>query len=161
MGSIVVYYSLEGNTEYIAEKISEKLGADMLRIDPKKAYRDKGLGKFFWGGKSAMMAEKPELMPYMINFSIYERVIIGFPVWAGNFTPPIRTFIEENKDALKGKKISAFACQSGAGAVKALEKLRSDLGIEDFEATAVFIDPKEKPSEENKLKLDMFLQKLK
>ncbi len=38
MGSIVVYYSLEGNTEYIAENVAEKLGADILRIDPKKAY---------------------------------------------------------------------------------------------------------------------------
>ena len=61
MKTLVVYYSLEGNTEYVAEKIREAVGADLLKLVPKKAYHDKGLAKFFWGGKSAVMAEKPEL----------------------------------------------------------------------------------------------------
>ncbi len=119
-----------------------------------------GFAKFFWGGKSAVMAEKPELMPYKINLASYDRVIFGFPVWAGNYTPPLRTFIEENRDALKGKSIAVFACQSGSGAEKAFEKLKASIGIAGFDATAVFIDPKEKPSEENTLKLDLFIQKL-
>ncbi len=160
MGSIIVYYSLEGNTEYIAEKVAEKLGADILRIDPKKSFPNSGFAKFFWGGKSAVMAEKPELMSYKINLASYDRVIFGFPVWAGNYTPPLRTFIEENRDSLKGKSIAAFACQSGSGAEKAFEKLKASIGIAGFDATAVFIDPKEKPSEENTLKLDLFIQKL-
>ena len=46
---LVVYYSLEGNTEYVAEKIREKTGADLLKLVPKKAYHDKGLAKFLWG----------------------------------------------------------------------------------------------------------------
>ena len=58
---LVVYYSLEGNTEYVANVLKEKIGADLLKLVPKKAYHDKGFAKFFWGGKSAVMAEKPEL----------------------------------------------------------------------------------------------------
>ena len=53
---IVVYYSLEGNTAYAAEKIAAALGAKTLRLQPKKAYPDSGFRKFFWGGKSAVMA---------------------------------------------------------------------------------------------------------
>jgi len=38
MKTIIVYYSLEGNTDYAANKIASELGADILRIDPVKNY---------------------------------------------------------------------------------------------------------------------------
>ncbi|WP_022762792.1 MULTISPECIES: flavodoxin family protein [unclassified Butyrivibrio] len=159
MKRLIVYYSLEGNTEYIAEKLAENIGAETLKLIPKKSYHTSGFAKFFWGGKSAVMAEKPELEPYEVADD-YEEIIIGFPVWAGNITPPIRTFVSENGQLLKGKRISAFACQSGAGAEKAFSKLKGILGIEEFFATAIFIDPKDKPSEANTLTLDVFTKKL-
>ena len=148
MKTVVVYFSLEGNTAYVAEMIKEKAGADLLRLVPKKAYHDKGFAKFFWGGKSAVMAEKPELEAYDVNLGDYDRIVFGFPVWASNFTPPLRTFIEENRDQIREKKVAAFACQSGAGAEKAFAKLAKCIGIESLEQTAVFIDPKGKASEE-------------
>ena len=111
MRTLIVYYSLEGNTDYAAGKIAERIGADKLRLVPKDAYKDKGFAKFFYGGKSAIMKEVPALETYNIDLSEYDRVIFGFPVWAGNFTPPLRTFILDQKDALKGKRFSAFACQ--------------------------------------------------
>jgi len=57
------------------------------------------------------MAEKPELEKYTLNLSDYDRVIFGSPVWASNFAPPIRTFIEDNKEELEEKdaEIEAFA----------------------------------------------------
>ena len=106
------------------------------------------------------MAEKPALKPYALDTD-FEEIIIGFPVWAENITPPIRTFVSENKELLKGRRISAFACQSGSGAEKAFGKLRSLIEIDDFYSTAIFIDPKDKPSKENELKLDIFIKKLK
>ena len=160
MKRLIVYFSLEGNTEYIAKNLTEKLHADMLKLVPKKAYATSGFSKFFWGGKSAVMAEKPKLEPYDVDLSAYDQIIFGFPVWAGTFTPPLRTFISENKDGLKGKTIAAFACQSGAGAEKALAKLQECLGIDGYTETAIFIDPKDKPSEENALKLNVFAKKL-
>lgn len=160
MKSLIVYYSLEGNTEYAAKRIADNLSADILRLRPKKAYSDKGFAKFFWGGKSAVMAEKPELEPYDIDLSAYERIIIGFPVWASNFTPPVRTFLFENKSELKGKRFAAFACQSGGGAEKALAKLKKYIGIESFEAEAVFIDPKDKESGATNTAIDSFCSRL-
>ncbi len=156
MKDLVVYYSLEGNTEYVADRIKNATGADTLRLVPKKAYHDKGFAKFFWGGKSAVMAEKPELEAYTADLAQYDRIIFGFPVWASNFTPPLRTFIEENKDSLEGKRFAAFACQSGSGAEKALGKLAKVLGISTFEQTAVFIDPKARPDAEKDAKIDAF-----
>ena len=62
------------------------------------------------------MAEKPELEPYDADLSAYDDIIIGFPVWAGNITPPVRNFVSENVEFLKNKNIYTFACESGAGA---------------------------------------------
>ena len=160
MKKIIVYYSLEGNTEYIADKLSDALGAVKLRLIPEKAYADKGFAKFFWGGKSAVMAEKPVLKPYDLDVD-FEEIIIGFPVWAGNITPPIRTFVSENKELLKSRRISVFACQSGSGAEKAFGKLRSLLEIDNFYCTAIFIDPKDKPSKENEERLNELIKRLK
>lgn len=160
MKTLIVYYSLEGNTEYVARHIREVTGADLLKLVPKKAYHDKGFAKFFWGGKSAVMAEKPELEAYDVDLAAYERIIFGFPVWASNFTPPIRTFVEENKDRLKDKKLAAFACQSGGGAEKALAKLAKTLGIDAFERTAILIDPKAKKNESTDAQIESFCEAL-
>ena len=108
MKTLIVYYSMDGNTQYVADKVKEKVDSDTLRLVPKKAYNDKGLAKFFWGGKSALMAEQPELEDYSVDLSKYDRIVFGFPVWAGTVTPPIRTFISENKKALAGKRFSAY-----------------------------------------------------
>ena len=160
MKTLVVYFSLEGNTAYVADKIKEKTGADLLRLVPKKAYHDKGFAKFFWGGKSAVMAEKPDLEEISVNLDEYDRIVFGFPVWASNFTPPIRTFIEDNREQLKGKQFVAFACQSGAGAEKAFAKLAKCLGIDDFAKTAIFIDPKNKESAEKNEQIAEFCKAL-
>ncbi len=161
MKDLIVYYSLEGNTEYVADKIRGETGADVLKLVPKKAYHDKGFAKFFWGGKSAVMAEKPALEEYKVELDEYERIIFGFPVWASNFTPPLRTFITENAAKLKGKRFAAYACQSGAGAEKAFEKLAKCLGINGFEQTAVFIDPKARASEDKDAQIAAFAISLK
>ena len=159
MKTIVVYYSMEGNTDLAAKEIASELDADTLRIYPVKAYPDSGFRKFLWGGKSAVMGDKPALEPYVFNAALYDRVIIGFPVWASNMAPPLRTFIRDNP--LDGKRVAAFACQAGSGAEKAFGKLKKLMGMEDLEAELILIDPKSKPDDDNAKKIRAFCEKLK
>lgn len=111
----IVYYSMSGNTKYVANKIADGIKAsgevDIIRIEPRKAYPDKGAKKFIWGGKSAVMGEAPALQPYEFNIEKYDRMIFGTPVWASTFAPPLRTFINENP-GVKDKKIAVFTCFS-------------------------------------------------
>ena len=158
MKTLIVYYSLEGNTAQTAEQIAEATGADLLRLRPVKAYPESGFAKFFWGGKSAVMAETPKLEAYDADPAEYDRIVFGFPVWAGNVTPPIRSFVK--KHDLRGKRFAAFACQSGAGAEKAFGRLRDLLGIDAFDAELILIDPKTKPSAENDRKREDFCARL-
>ena len=154
MKSVVVYYSLEGNTDYAAQRISEAIGADLVRLRPVKAYPNGRIHKFLWGGKSAVMAETPKLEPYEFDAAAYDLVVLGFPVWAGNVAPPIRTFLKEHD--LSQKRVAAVACQSGNGAEKAFSKLEECMPEHTLAATLILIDPKARPSEENNNKIAAF-----
>jgi hypothetical protein len=57
-------------------------------------------------------------------------------------------------------QIAAFACQSGGGAEKALDKLREYIGIDEFELEAVFIDPKSKQAPHTDFAIDLFSREL-
>ncbi len=163
MKTAIVYYSMSGNTKYAADKIAAEIKSasevDVIRIEPEKAYPDKGAKKFFWGGKSAVMGERPALQPYEFDIEKYDRIIFGTPVWASTFAPPLRTFISENQD-VKAKKIAVFACFSGGGAQKAIDKLKKFIGVEKLEAELVLIDPKDRAKEEDDAKIAEFCSML-
>ena len=113
MKTAVVYYSMSGNSEFTAKKISDKIGADLIKIQPEKAYPDKGIRKFIWGGKSAVMGDTPKLLPYEFDADKYDEIIFGFPVWASSPAPPIKSFIKENLSKISDKSFSVFACCMG------------------------------------------------
>jgi len=100
---LIVYYSLTGNTRFIAETLQEKLKADIQEIKPKKDIKPKGAMKYFWGGYKATMKQKPSLEPIEKDPNNYDVIIIGTPVWAWTIAPPIRSFL--SKYDLSDKKI--------------------------------------------------------
>lgn len=160
MKKAIVYYSMSGNTEYVAEYISNKIGADLIKIEPEKEYPNKGIKKFLWGGKSVVIGETPVLKPYEFDSNKYDYVILGTPVWASSFTPPIRTFILENKKYLKGKKFAVFVSYMGGGADKAIEKLKNYLEINEFDSELVLIDPKDSKSAEKDKMIEEFCEQI-
>ena len=156
----IVYYSLTGNTDYVARKINDKIESDLIRLVPKKDYPNSGFKKYFWGGKSAVMGDTPELEKYNFNFKKYDHIIFGTPVWASSFTPPIRTFIMENMENLKDKQISVFISFSGGGADKTIDKLKKYLDIEEFDNELILIDPKDKQNNDNDKKINEFCKNI-
>jgi flavodoxin len=151
---------MSGNTAQTAERIASILGAELIRIEPVKEYHKEGMKKFVWGGMSAVMGETPRLHPYRFDAD-YDRVIIGTPVWASNIAPPIRSFIKQNRDNLRGKVNAAFFCYAGGGADKASAKLRKLLSLDSFDAELVLIDPKDKPKPEDDAAIVSFCKQLK
>lgn len=160
MKTAIVYYSMSGNTKMIADSIAKALSADMIELIPKKAYPDKGFKKFIWGGKAAVMGDKPALEPYSFDASAYDLIVFGSPVWASSVAPPIRTFISENKNDLKSKRFGVFLCYSGGGADKAILKLKKLLDTEDFNAELLLVDPKDHPSSDYINEVEQFCNKM-
>lgn len=154
--SLVVFYSLEKNTKFIAEILKEVLRADLLEIKPKKEIISRGMMKYFWGGRQVYMGVKPVLLPFDKNPFDYETIIIGTPVWAWTFSPPLRTFFSQVK--LKDKNIALF-CTSNGSSGKTLENMKSTLEGNHFLGEEEFVNVLTN-KEENKLKAIAWAEKL-
>ena len=160
MKTAIVYYSMSGNTQLVARRVADALGADVIRIEPEKAYPNKGFRKFLWGGKSAVMGDRPALVPYEFDADKYDLVIIGSPIWASRVAPPIASFVAAHRDALAEKRVAFFACSSGGDSAKAAKRLAEALGVLRFEATASLVDPKIKKTPENDSAIADFIKAL-
>lgn len=156
MKTAIVYYSMHGNVRYVSEKVAKELGADLIELIPVKAYPDKGAMQFLWGGSAVTFKKKPDLEPYTFNASDYDLVIIGTPVWASSFTPPLRTFFENND--LTGKKIAVIATSAGGNSSKCIEAVKAAAKTDTLAATLSLVDPKSQPSDDNEKKIAEFIE---
>lgn len=121
MKTLIIYYSLTENTKFIAETIATEIGADVLELKTKdKKIQSKGFMKYFWAGRQVYMKEAPELEAFDKNPVDYDLLIIGTPVWAWTFVPPLRTFFASAK--LSCKKIALY-CTHGGGPKDTLEQM--------------------------------------
>lgn len=142
----LVYYSLDGNTAFAAEKIGLRLEADIIRLKPVKEYPTEKIAKYFWAGKSASFQESPKLMPYAFDINMYDVIILGTPIWAGTFAPPLRTFIRAQ--VWEGSKVALFACCSGGGTEKCFQQLHHETRGSIKLPALRLIDPLRNPGEE-------------
>ena len=122
MRTLVVYYSRTGNTQFVAEKIAEHLGAETCEVSEKK--KRKGRLGFLTSGYAAI---RKKLTDIEVSKPIdnYDFIIIGSPVWADKITPAIRTFITKND--FSGKKLACFVTLDGDKPEKTLENLKEAL----------------------------------
>ena len=112
----VVYFSWSGNTRFAAGTIAKKTGADLFEIKAETPYNS---------NYSACCDEaKPEcygktLRPIKsiegLDLSKYDMVFVGTPNWWGTMAPPVRTWVTQSKDALKGKAVCIFQTHGGGG----------------------------------------------
>lgn len=124
--SIILFYSFEGSTKKVAEFLSKELNIAMEEIKPEKDLKSKGFSKYLLGGGQVVMKKKPKLRALGVNLEEYDRVFIGSPIWAGGFTPAIRTLLEDGQ--LKDKKVAFFYCHDG-GPGKAEKKIKEGVCI--------------------------------
>jgi flavodoxin len=146
---LVVYYSLTGNTKLIAETISKSLNADILPLKPIKELKPEGGMKFVWGGYQSYMKKKPKLEAYDINPEDYDLIILGTPVWAWRYSPPMRTFLSNHN--IKGKKVAIWMCYQGDG-IKALRRFKLALNKMEIIGDVGFKEPLKIETEDSKEK---------
>jgi len=135
MKILIIYYSLDGHTRFVAGKIASISGGDLLELSTVKQLPGGNLVKHFWGGKQVITGEKPELLPFSKNPADYDLIFIGTPVWAFSYVPAFKTFFGRIK--ISGKKIALFCTNGGApgATLKNLKKELSDnqmIGEQDF-----------------------------
>ncbi|WP_251867786.1 flavodoxin [Enterococcus malodoratus] len=82
--SIIVYYSLTGNTEAVAEEIHKQVDGELLRIETVESYPE------VYDDVLAVVRsqrnnnnELPEIISKEVDFSEYDSIFIGAPIWFG------------------------------------------------------------------------------
>jgi len=155
--NLVIYYSFEGSTKFIAETIAQGISADILELKPEKELKSHGFSKYIWGGRQVVMKTKPKLLSYDKNPNDYNLIFIGTPVWAFTFAPPLRTFFSQVK--LQNKNIAIFCCSDG-GRGKTFENMKQQLPDNNFFGEMEFVRTS-KNREENRKKAIEWVKELK
>lgn len=116
---LVVYYSRTGNTRTVAGDLVAALGADVDQLDDR---RDRcGVFGYLRCAREALKKRTIELLPPAYDPASYDVVVLGTPVWAGNISSPLRSYVAAHKTRLR--RVAFFCTQGGSGA----EKVFSDL----------------------------------
>ncbi|MEA4895539.1 MAG: flavodoxin [Oscillospiraceae bacterium] len=152
MKTLVVFYSLDGNTEFTAGAVAAKLGADILKLETAKPFPNKGFAKFFKGGMCAVFKTAPKLKNRNIDLGPYDNIVLGTPVWASTYAPPINTLMKEHK--FTGKKVALLLCSGGPDVEKCLVNLRKLLDGNEIVGDIDFVEPLKKGKEDAEKKAD-------
>ncbi len=116
---LVVYYSATGSTKAVAETIAETAGADIFEIVPKDKYTSADLD--WTDNGSRVNAEHDDESKRDValekttpdNWSDYDTVFVGYPIWWGIAAWPVNNFVKGNDFA--GKKVIPFCTSASSG----------------------------------------------
>jgi len=157
MNKLIIYYSFEGNTEFIAKRLAKRMQADIEKVQPLRELKSKGFSKYVWGGRQAIMKKKPDIQNLKTRVADYDMVIIGTPVWASTYSPPIRTTL--SRLDLEGKKVGFFYCHDG-GPGKIEEAFRSEVDGSHLVGIKSFVKPLKDDIHEIDKEIEAFAQTL-
>ena len=108
---LVVYYSHTGITKGIAEKIREKTGGDVFKIETVKTYPSQYSALTEEAKSELQSGDLPQLKKGPPDMSSYDLVLVGSPVWWYTLSTPVMRFLKQADFA--GKKVAAFCTHEG------------------------------------------------
>ena len=116
MKTAVVYFSWSGNTRFAAETIAKKSGGDLFEIRAEIPYNS-DYGKCCDEAKPECYGKTLRSIKPIegLDLAKYDVVFVGSPNWWGTMAPPVRTWVTQGKDALKGKTVCLFQTHGGGG----------------------------------------------
>lgn len=114
---LVAFFSAQGHTKAVAEKVAEATGGTLFQIEPADPYTEADLDGWNDSARGTRESKDRSTRPAISNkiehFEKYDTIYLGFPIWW--FTAPtiINTFLESYDTA--GKVIIPFATSGGSG----------------------------------------------
>lgn len=118
--TLIVYYSLSGNTQAGCRVLQKELNADLLEIRDLK--NRSGKWGFFRAAFGSLFGMLTRIDPEQPDMSSYDHIIIGSPIWTGKLSMAIRTFIDQNR--FDSKKVVIYTTTNAAEKEKYKQKNR-------------------------------------
>lgn len=117
--TLVVFYSAQNHTRAVAQQIAENLDAETFEIVPKDIYTAADLN---WTDDNSRVVREHndaslrdvELITTSVpNWSEYDTILIGYPIWWGIAAWPVDTFVKANN--FEGKTVIPFCTSTSSG----------------------------------------------
>ncbi len=125
---LVVYFSAQNHTKEVANKIASNVSADKFEVVPVNKYTEADLD---WTNNDSRvsrenMSEKlkdVELVDTSVNnWTSYDVVFVGYPIWWGEAAWPINNFMKNNN--FDGKIIIPFCTSASSSIGDSIEALK-------------------------------------
>jgi flavodoxin len=121
---LVAYFSLAGdnykvgvvkigNTKLLAGHIAKYLNADEFEIEGDNKYPEKYMDRVKQANKEKSQNLRPKLVRQIDNFSQYDTVFLGYPIWYGRPPMAFYTFLETYD--FSNKNVYLFCTHEGSG----------------------------------------------
>lgn len=136
--ALVVYYSAQNHTRNVATKIATNLGADVFEIAPEQVYTEDDLN---WNDSSSRVSREHDdtslrnialKSTEVPNWSEYDTVLIGYPIWWGIAAWPTDTFVK-NVD-WNGKTVIPFCTSYSSGIGESDDLLKAEANGGDWQS---------------------------
>lgn len=111
MKTLVVYYSLTGNTEKLARQIADALGADLEKIEVAQPYKGSYQQIVNLAQGEVNRGYQRPIKPLKNKLADYDRIIIGTPTWWYKMASPVLTFLSSND--FSGKTVVPYMTNAG------------------------------------------------
>lgn len=120
-----------GSTQYIAQLIQQKVGADLYRIEPTQPYPDDHRPLVDLAEQEKRNNARPAFKQPLPNLEQYDTVFIGYPIWWYQMPMILYSFLEEND--FSGKRVIPFSTHGGSrlsGTVREISRLQPKANVE-------------------------------
>lgn len=135
--TLVVYFSVSGNTERVAEVIAETTGGELFELEPVEPYTDEDLD---WTDNNSRVTVEHEnseqrevelTADTVVDWQDVSVVYVGFPIWWAEAAWPMESFIKAND--FTGKTVIPFCTSSSSGLGESGELLAEMAGTGDWQ----------------------------
>ena len=128
--TLVVYFSVTGNTKGVAEKIASITGADTYEIKAAQEYTDADIDYNDSESRATREQNDPSARPEIgsdpVSLERYSTVYIGYPIWWGEEPRIMDTFVESYN--FEGITMIPFCTSGSSGIGVSAKNLESNAG---------------------------------
>ncbi len=112
----IIYYSLSNNTK---NELEARYEGDYYRLKGKIKIPKSYIMQLFYLGYLSMVKKEVAYEKLHIDFSKYDEIVLGSPVWAFTIVPFLRKFLKDYK--FTNKKVTLLITHEG-GPSKTMDK---------------------------------------
>lgn len=109
--TLILYFSMSGNTETVANYIHEEIGGDIVKLETVQTYPEDYDELVDYAREEQRDNTRPELETTIENIEQYDTIFLGYPNWWGDM--PIYSFLDQYD--LSNKTIAPFITHGGSG----------------------------------------------